>query len=82
MATSMAPSQIGASPARSQANSAVGGAAQGFETFQIRIKNKDGTLRVFRTELMSRQVRARAVLTLGQLCLQVNLLFISDLTCK
>lgn len=68
IAPSVALSQIGASPARSV--NTVPGGYQASEPYQIRIKNNDGTKRVFRTELMTRHVRARAVLTLGQLCLQ------------
>jgi len=60
---SIAPSHAGGSPTHSAGTGEEGGSQA---PFQMRIKK-----RVFRSELMTRQVRATAVITLGKLCLPV-----------
>lgn len=62
-APSVAPSQCFGSPTHTVFSGAPGANAP--NPYQIRIKK-----RVFRSELMTRRVRATAVLTLGKLCLQ------------
>ncbi|KAF7639578.1 Cnd1 domain-containing protein [Meloidogyne graminicola] len=63
-APSVAPSQCFGSPTQTIFSGAPGGVAAQ-NPYQIRIKK-----RVFRSELMTRRVRATAVITLGKLCLQ------------